>query len=185
MIVFVSGLIGAGKSTIAKGLAGQLRCPYYDIDEIKKSVFKDDPDFERNMKEAIPFSNETRSKVYDRVIEDLRKYRQEHDLIVVDEVLHKRELRHRLYEAAEEIFDDFIVIWVRADEDIVLERLAGQKREGHILNDPIPMHEAFRRDFENFNRSVIVCSNNGAAQESIDLLKSLIVRTSDLAARLQ
>ena len=104
---------------------------------------------------------------------------------MVDEVLHKRELRHRLYEAAEEIFDDFIVIWVRADEDIVLERLAGQKREGHILNDPIPMHEAFRRDFENFNRSVIVCSNNGAAQESIDLLKSLIVRTSDLAARLQ
>ena len=184
MLIFVGGHIGAGKSTIARGFAEAISCPYYDIDEVKKVVFREDPDFERNMREGIPFSDETRLKVYDRVIEDLKSLRSDSEHVVVDETLHKRQPRHRLYEAAREIFDDFVIIWVKADEKVVLDRLNSKKREGHILNDPVPMHEAFRREFEEFNRSVIVCSNNGTPEDGIRLLKNLIGNTAKLATML-
>ena len=41
--------------------------------------------------------------------------------IVVDETLHKREIRHSLYEEAERIAGGFIVIWVQAREEVILE----------------------------------------------------------------
>ena len=181
MIIFVGGLVGAGKSTIAKGLARELACPYYDVDEVKKAVFREDPDYERNLREGIPFSDATRAKVYERVIADLQAQRSAHETIVVDEVLHRRELRHKLYRAAEEIFGAFLVIWVRADEKVVLARLNAARREGHLLADPIPMHEAFRKQFEDFNRSVIVCNNNGEPEESLSYLKDLIANVATLA----
>lgn len=184
MIVFVGGLIGAGKSTIARGLSAALEVPYYDIDEVKKAVFRTDPDYDRNMRDGIPFSDETRARVYDRVIADLAVMRQSADMVVVDETLHKRDLRRRLYRAARDLFGDFLVIWVRADDAVVQERLSATKREGHILDDPLPMQEAFRRQFEDFNRSVIVCNNNGAAEDSIEMLKALFCTVANLASRL-
>lgn len=184
MIIFVGGLIGAGKSTIARGLAGVLEVPYYDIDEVKKAVFRTDPDYDRNMREGIPFSDATRARVYDRVIADLGVMRQTADMVVVDETLHKRDLRRRLYGAARELFGDFLVIWVRADDAVVQARLMATKREGHILDDPLPMQEAFRRQFEDFNRSVIVCNNNGAAKDSIAMLQGLFRTVANLAARM-
>ena len=184
MIIFVGGLVGAGKSTIAKAFAQEIACPYYDVDEIKRAVFLEDPDYERNMREGKPFSDATRLKVYERVIADMRGFRGKHEHVVIDEVLHRRELRHRLYEAAEEIYGVFLIIWVRADEKIVLERLTAAKREGHILDDPIPMHEAFRRQFEDFNRSVIVCNNSGKPEESVAYLKELVGAVSKLSPAL-
>ena len=55
MIIFAGGLIGAGKSTIAKGMAEHFSFPYYDVDEVKKIVYRQDPDFERNIAEGIPY----------------------------------------------------------------------------------------------------------------------------------
>ena len=49
MIIFVGGIIGAGKSTVATHLASHYGFPYYDVDEVKKEVFSRDPDFERNI----------------------------------------------------------------------------------------------------------------------------------------
>ena len=71
MIIFVGGTIGAGKSTIARGLATHFGFPYYDVDEVKKVVYRQDPDFEKNMSEGIPFSDETRREVFRQVCSDL------------------------------------------------------------------------------------------------------------------
>ncbi len=180
MIIFVGGLVGAGKSTIAKRLATEIGCRYYDADEIKKQVFSQESDYELNLRKGIPFSDEARVKVFDRVIEDLRDLRASHDHLVVDETLHRRELRHRLYRAAEDIYGDFLVIWVRADENVIVNRLEANKREGHFLDDPLAMFESFRRQFEDFNRSVIVCNNNGSPKEAVTSLKQLVACTSTL-----
>ncbi|MCP5086669.1 MAG: AAA family ATPase [Rhodobacteraceae bacterium] len=180
MIIFFGGLIGAGKSTIARKFAAEIGCLYYDVDEIKKSVAAEEPDYQRNVREGIPFSDETRLKVFDRVIEDLRALRGEHEYIVVDETLHRRGLRRKLYAAAEEMFGDFVVIWVRADEKVITDRLRSTKREGHLLDDPQPMRESFQRQFEEFDRSVIVCNNNGEPEEALAYLKNLIESTSAL-----
>ena len=181
MIIFVGGLIGVGKSTIARGLAEHFAFPYYDVDEIKKDVYRQDPDFERNIAEGVPFSDELRLEVFRRVFADLEVLVERNPHIVVDEALHKREIRHVLYDEARRIAGDFIVIWVQAREEIVLQRLGDKKREGHILDDPLPLHDAFRREFEDYNRCVIDCPNNGSAEEAVADLVHLIEKIGGLA----
>jgi len=167
MIIFVGGIVGAGKSTVARALANRLDLPYYDVDEVKKEVFRKDPDFERNIAEGIPFSDELRREVFRRVFSDLEALIDEHPHVVVDEILHKREIRHALYEEAERIAGGFIVIRVQAKEDVILARLASKARSGHFLGDPLPLHNTFRREFEEYDRCIIDCHNNHSAAETV------------------
>ena len=181
MIIFVGGIIGAGKSTVARRLADHYRFPYYDVDEIKKEVFRKDPNFEKNVAEGIPFSDELRREVFRRVFADLESLVDEHPHVVVDETLHKREIRHFLYDEARRIAGGFIVIWVQAREDVILKRLGERTRAGHLLDDPLPLHNAFRREFEEYNRCIIDCPNNGTVEETVSDLVSLIDSIAELA----
>lgn len=167
MIIFVGGLIGAGKSTVARAVANKFQLHYYDVDEIKKNVFLEDPAYEENMRLGKPFCDKTRTRVYDIAIEDLKALSKLHKCIVVDETLHKRELRHRLFAAAEELFNGYFVIWVQADEDIIKERLTSAARKNHILKDPMIMHNTMLKDFEGFEQCVIVCRNNTSVDETM------------------
>ncbi len=167
MIIFVGGVIGAGKSTVARGLADHFGFPYYAVDEVKKEVFRQDPDYDRNIAEGIPFSDAIRRQLFRRVVADVEELVSEHPHIIVDETLHKREIRHYLYEEAERVAGGFIVIWVQAREEIILERLGDKERSGHFLTDPLPLHKAFKRDFEEYDRSVIDCHNNYSAEETV------------------
>lgn len=182
MIIFVGGLIGAGKSTIARGLAEHFAIPCYDVDEIKKIVYTKDPDFERNIAEGIPFNDEIRHEVFRRVFADLEDLIKQHPHIVVDETLHKRDIRHVLYEEARRISGDFIVIWVQARKDVILQRLGEEKRAGHLLDDPLPLHNAFEKEFEDYDRCVIGCHNNGPVEETVADLVHLIQNVGALAS---
>ena len=181
MIIFVGGTIGAGKSTIARGLATHFGFPYYDVDEVKKVVYRQDPDFEKNMSEGIPFSDETRREVFRQVCSDLDDLVEKQPNIVVDETLHKREIRHILYDQARKIAGGFIVIWVQAREDVILKRLGKKKRSGHLLDDPLPLHNTITREFEDYNRCVIDCPNNGLPEEAVADLVHLIESIGALA----
>ena len=181
MIIFVGGLIGAGKSTIAKGLASHFEIPYFDVDEIKKVVYQKDPDFERNLREGIPFSDEIRMEVFQAVCHDLEMLIGEHPHIVVDETLHKREIRQVLYDQARRIAGGFVIIWVHANEELILERLGGHKREGHILDDPLPMHNMMRKEFENYKRCIIDCPNNETPNDAVNDLVNLIESMGELS----
>jgi len=181
MIIFVGGVIGAGKSTVAKALAGHFAFPYYDVDEVKKEVFSRDPGYERNIAEGIPFSDDLRREVFRKVFLDLEQLVGDHPHIVVDETLHKREIRHSLYEQAERIAGGFIVIWVQAREDVILARLGAGRRAGHFLSDPLPLHNAFKREFEEYDRCIIDCHNNGAVEATIAELVRLFENVAKLA----
>lgn len=181
MIIFVGGTIGAGKSTIAKGLASHFGFPYYDVDEVKKVVYRLDPDFERNIREGIPFGDEIRREVFRQVFADLEQLVKTQPHIVVDETLHKREIRHVLYDQARLIAGGFIVIWVQAREDVILKRLGRKKRSGHLLDDPLPLHNAFSKQFEDYNRCVIDCPNNESPEEAVADLVQLLESIGALA----
>ncbi len=183
MIIFVGGIIGAGKSTVAKALASHFDFPYYDVDEIKKEVFRRDPDYEKNIAEGIPFNDDLRRDVFTRVFEDLEKLVDDYPHIVVDETLHKREIRHFLYEEAERIAGGFIVIWVQARGDVIIKRLGAKKRSGHLLNDPLPLHKAFERDFEQYDRCIINCHNNGTVDKTVADLVHLFENVATLAGQ--
>lgn len=182
MIIFVGGLVGAGKSTIAKGMAQWFGVPYYDVDALKNEIFPLDPDFEKNVREGIPFSDETRQKVFDRAVADIEALCAEHECLVVDEVLHMSRFRHMLFDAADRVGGGFIVVWVRASEENILARLGGQQRDGHVLTNPIPMHLAMLKAFEEFQRSVVVCNNDGEAKDSIADLVHLLTNIHGLMA---
>ncbi len=171
MIIFVGGLIGAGKSTVARSLAEHFSLYYYDVDETKKEIFKKDANFGHNMKNGIPFGDEIRRKVYEKAVEDLKLLAKDHRCIVVDETMHKKSLRHLLFEAAEEFFGGYFLIWVRADEDVITERLTASERKNHILKDPMSMHNTMLAEFEAFEQSVLICRNNRSIEETMSELK--------------
>ena len=173
VIIFVGGIIGAGKSTVARGLARHFGFPYYDVDEVKKEVFRRDPNYEKNIAEGIPFGDELRREVFRRVFEDLENLVLASPHVVVDETLHKREIRQSLYAEADRIAGGFIVIWVQAREEIILKRLGAKRRNNHFLEDPLPLHNAFKRDFEEYDRCIIDCHNNGSVDKTISDLVNL------------
>ena len=174
MIIFVGGVIGAGKSSVARGLAQHLSLHYYDVDEHKRTIYSEDSDFEYNMQHGVPFCEETRMRLFRKVVEDFAELSRNHQHLVVDETLHKKKLRDFLFEHATRYFGGYLVIWVKASEEVILERLTTQVREGHLLKDPISMHKAFLKEFEPFEESIIICRNEGALEDTIEEINCLL-----------
>ena len=85
MVIFVGGLPGAGKSSVARFLAEKLSIYYYDVDEVKKVIGPQDPDFEYNMRQGIPFTKEVRLKVFKKVVDDFEPLSETNAHLVVDE----------------------------------------------------------------------------------------------------
>jgi len=100
--------------------------------------------------------------------------------LVVDETLHLRKLRQVLFDAAKACFGAYVVIWIKADEPVIEERLKTQARKGHILRDPLKMYGSFAKEFERFDESHIVCENNGSVEEAAENLVSLIRNLASL-----
>lgn len=180
MIIFVGGLIGAGKSSVARCVAERLDYLYFDLDEIKKDVYGRDPENARKLAEGIPPDLDTRAELYREAIARLGPLLTTHPNVVFDDTLHFRRFRHYLYEEMARIGQDFIMVWVRADEDVILARLAATRRENHILSDPIPLHEQMVRDFEEFQVPVLMCPNNGTLDDTVDAFFGMLSRVRAL-----
>jgi gluconate kinase len=183
MVIFVAGLVGVGKSSIARRLAERLSIHYYDIDDVKKLIYPQDPDFERNIRDGIPFKEETRLKVFQKVAADFSHLAQNHRHLVVDETLHLRRPRQVLFDAAKTYFGGYVIVWLRASEETILERLKSKERKDHILTDPLKMYRSFAKEFESFDESHIVCENNGSIEEATESLLSLIRNLASLRHR--
>ncbi len=179
MVIFVAGLVGAGKSAIARRLAERLAIHYYAVDDVKKVIYPQDPDFEHNIRDGIPFKEETRLKVFQKVVTDFSHLAEKHKHLVVDESLHLKRPRQVLFDAAKAYFGGYVIVWVRADEAIIQERLKRKERKDHILKDPLKMYRSFAKEFEMFDESHLVCENNGSIEEATESLLSLV---KDLAA---
>lgn len=173
MIIFVGGLIGAGKSSVAKGLSEHLALHYYDVDERKRAIYSQDPDYQHNLEHGIPFCEATRMKLFEAVVSDFAALSGDHQHMVVDETLHKKELRSYLFDGATRYFGGYIVVWVKASEEVILQRLTSQVREGHLLKDPVSMHNAFLREFEPFEESMVICRNEGALEDTLAEINQL------------
>ncbi len=180
MIIFVGGLIGAGKSSVARGIAQRLGYHYFDLDETKKEVFGRDPVNARLLAEGIPPDLEIRAELYREAIERVKDLTRVEPNVVFDDTLHFRRFRLMLYDAVHAMGHEFIVVWVRADEQVILKRLAAVPRSGHILADPIPLHEQMVRDFEDFRHSLVMCPNDGELDDTLDDLFALLSNVASL-----
>jgi gluconate kinase len=173
-VIFVGGLIGTGKTSLAKAVAEGLGFPYLDVDMIKKEVYPTDPNFEYNLKNNIPFSDETRIRLFNRTVEEMAKLAETNDYIVVDETLHKKAMRQILFDGAMKYFGAYMIIWIKTDESIIKERLEAKVREGHIIKDAFGMYLSLKKEFEDFESPDIVFENNGSYDESAKSLIELV-----------
>jgi gluconate kinase len=179
MVIFIAGLIGTGKTSLAKALAKRLGFYYYDVDAIKKEVYKTDPDYEYNLNNNIPFSDETRTKTFNKVVEDFALLSKERKDIVVDETLHKKALRQILFDGAKKYFGQYIVIWVKVNEDVIKKRLGQDKREGHILKNSFGMYLSLKKQFDDLEDADIIFENDGEFNDSVDKLEILIKEATE------
>lgn len=180
MVIFVAGLVGVGKSSIARRLADRLSIHYYDIDDVKKAVYPQDPDFEQNIREGIPFKEETRLKVFQKVAADFSRLAANHKHLVVDESLHLKRPRQVLFNAAKAYFGGYVIIWIKADEGVIEQRLKSKARKDHILTNPLKMYQSFAKEFEKFDESHIVCENSRSVEEATESLLVLIRNLASL-----
>ncbi len=180
MVIFIGGLPGSGKSSIARSLAEKLPVNYYDVDEVKRVIGPQDPDFGYNMKHGIPFTEEVRLKVFEKVVEDFESLSKSNEHLLVDESLHLKKSRQVLFDGAKAYFGGYVIVWIKTDEAIVEERLTGKERTGHILSDPMKMYRSFAKEFEPFDGSYIVCENNGSIGETTEKLYSMIQNLASL-----
>jgi gluconate kinase len=185
VVIFVGGLPGAGKSSIARFLAERFFIHYYDVDEVKKVVYPQDPDFQYNMEHGIPFKEETRLRVFEKVVSDFEHLAESHAHLVVDETLHLKKPRRVLFNAAKDYFGGYVIVWVKTDEAVAIGRLSGKERDHHILKDPMKMVPSFAKAFEPFDESYIVCHNNGSLEEATESLFSLIQNMTSLINHVQ
>lgn len=169
MVIFIGGLPGTGKTTLSKALAERLGIFHYDVDEVKKRVYPNDPDFDKNISEGIHFSDATRMEVLRQVAADFPRLAREHKHILVEEVLQKRSLRDIVYEAAQESFGNYIVIHITSGEDDVRQRLQSE-RESHILFKPWNVYLSLKQEFDGIPEADITYANEGDIEESIDKL---------------
>ncbi len=174
MVIFIGGLIGTGKTSLAKGVANKLGYFYYDVDAVKKEIYPTDPNYEYNLKNNIPFSDETRIRTFEKVVKDFSDLSKKHKDIIVDETLHKKALRQILFDGAKKYFGKYIIVWVKVDEEIIKKRLTTNERKGHILKDPFGMYLSFKKQFEDFDNVDIVFENNSSIEKSVESLSKMI-----------
>lgn len=134
-MVVLTGLPGAGKSTVGRALAERLGWQFYDVDKTIPEEFK-----EINRRgEFIP-----REKIdvylYDTVFPDLRFLHQKGN-IVMSAVLARQEYVTKLKEE----FPEIIFIYLRAPREILMERV--NARQGHFVKADVAFR-AYGSEFD-------------------------------------
>ena len=164
MLIVIAGLIGTGKTTIAKALSARLEIPLCSIDEEKERVYRSHPEYRRHVDEGVPFPDDLRKQAFDATLDKLRALAKTHRHAVVEETFHKRHLREPFLNAAAALFGGKCVIFVTADDVVIRKRL--NERKEHMAG--VKMYEAFRKVFEPFAKVDYTVENNGMVEESIE-----------------
>ena len=151
MLLVIAGLIGAGKSSIAREVSKRLSIPLYSIDDDKKRIYKQHPQYEYFLKNNIPFPDETRKKTFEASLEGLRKLARNHKHAIVEETFHKKSLRDPFFEEAKKIFGGMILTLATVDDKLVKERLEKrEKEEKHMVG--YGMYLSFKKEWEPFEK---------------------------------
>lgn len=174
MVIFFGGYIGSGKTTLAKAIAEKIGIIDYEVDSVKKAVLAEDSRLLYYVRSNIPFPDEARVKMFLRVVDDFEILCKTHKSIIVDETLHKRDLRVILYEGARRYFGEYIVVWIQANEETIKKRLMNSQRVDHVLGDPYGMYLSMKKVFDNLDEADIVFDNNGSLDDAAEILGRMI-----------
>ncbi len=158
MIIFFSGNVGTGKTTLAKATAKHFNFFYLDADAFKKEVYSEDPVYQKFFEVGKPVPDKLRAKLYIRLISELTVLKNKHKNIVVNETLHTKLNRNKLLQTGKKLFGKSYIILVKSSMSIVKARI-NRKRRGHLLKNTYAMHLSIKPLAE-FPSSDLVVYNN-------------------------
>lgn len=171
MLIVIAGLIGTGKTTIAKEVSKRLNIPLYSIDNDKNRIYKKHPKYDYFIENNIPFPDETRIETFNASLKGLRKLAKKHKNAIVDETFHKKSIREPFFEEAEKIFGGIILTLITVSDKFVKERL--EKRKDHMVGYGMAL--SFKKQWEPFDHVDYRFVNEGDfeknMQEYIKFLK--------------
>lgn len=166
MLIIIAGLVGAGKSTLARKVSESLSIPFYSIDDDKVETGKKYSQFQHWIENSIPFPDEFRIQVFKSTLEGLRKLKKNNSHAIVEETFHKKAIREPFFKEAGKIFGGITLTYVKTDEIIIKERLdLRTKKENHIAG--YGMYLSFKPKFEHFDKTDYTFINNNNFEENL------------------
>ena len=157
MLIVISGLPGTGKSTIADILSEKIRAPVLRTDEIRKKLI-----------EKPTYSEDERELVY-RVMFIVAEYLVKQGVpCILDATFNKEERRRKVVELAERNNVPIYFIECICDEEVVKERLKGDKRFSSDADWEVYLK--LKREFEPIMQDHIIIDTTRGSVEAADIL---------------
>jgi gluconokinase len=156
-VIFLFGLVGVGKSYLARYIAD--RYGYY--------CHEGDDDLTSSMKEAIQsrrhFTDQMRSEFFSNLSEKILELQKNHEYIVISQGLYKNKHRQFLIDR----IPNLELVWVTASDEVLYQRLV--QREGFPVDKNYA--ENIRANFESPEMNIHTLINEGSVEEE---MRSLI-----------
>ncbi len=167
MLIAIAGTIGAGKSTVAHAVSSQLHLPVHSIDDDKRAVGADHPEFGNWVAQGIPFPDDFRQLVFARTLAQLRDLAPHHPHVIVEETFHRRAVREPFFHSASNILDGILLIEISVEEHVAIAHLARRARSGEAHMAGRAMFEAFRKVSDPIDHADLTVPNNGDLEAAV------------------
>ena len=102
MVILFGGLVGTGKTELARAVAQNLNVSCYEIDKAKVKAINANAALQFNMRYSKPHSEEAKLMIYSRALQHLSELSKTHKDIVADEDFHKKHSRSIFFERIRE-----------------------------------------------------------------------------------
>jgi predicted kinase len=158
-LVFIAGLPGVGKSTIARRIAAEQNGEVVDVDDFKKEAYLLFPYIDQTQVDPP----EVRWAYTKRAI--LHALSIATEVVVIDEVFHLEELRQKAECLCSAHGARVRWVHVKCPVEVVEKRLRAKGREGHILSteQAVTLNRLFTEIFEGFppkKKNLLVVNND-------------------------
>lgn len=173
MIIFFSGNVGCGKTTLAKFAAKKLGFYYLDADKFKKRVYSPHTDPEKFFSLGKPVPAKVRARLYKKLRVELIKLSGKYENIILDETLHTMQGRAKLITAGKKYFKQPVIIQVKAPLKLIRAR-SRIKRKNHLLKNAYQMHLSIGRIARFHPKPDLIINNNTTIKKSSEKLISFL-----------
>jgi predicted kinase len=166
MIILVFGLPGTGKSYFSEKLADLLQATHLDTDTERRRM-------------DLPDENTTTINymVYEQLLKEVTAQIQYKKMVIVDGTFHKEKVRNLFIEKARELRQDVILIEIKADDDIVHERL---KSRPEYSDADFKVYLQIKSRFEPVYQQHLVLWSTESIDDMLDKAKNYIYgKTTD------
>jgi len=182
-LVVTFGLIGTGKSTLARSLSEELSCKVISSDEVRKEIMGVKPTARRyeEFDKGIYSPNIT-NVTYRELLNRGRRVIESGKTVILDASFSKREFREVVLHEARALGVIFYFVETKASEEAIRKRLIDRERGEKSISDARwEIFEKFKEGFEETNelpgdKHIIVRTDKTPEETLIQTMREIICR---------